>query len=119
MGGRQAISADSSALLSLHAAYHDRYPALFESSAGGNAATRFDILFAHPQAQLTLTRDRSLIGAGAKADERFLPALDRWFQQERTAPTASEIGRRRTESLTCFAVSLACLASVQIWRRVG
>jgi anthranilate synthase component 1 len=91
VGGRQAISADSSALLSLHAAYPDRYPALFESSAAGNSATRFDILLAHPQSQLTLTRDRSLIGPGAEADGHFLRALDRWFQQERTAPTSSEL----------------------------
>jgi anthranilate synthase component 1 len=75
--GRQAISADSSALLSLHAAFPDRYPALFESSAAGNVATRFDILFAHPQAQLTA--------------ERFLPALDRWFEQEREPHTPSDL----------------------------
>jgi anthranilate synthase component 1 len=77
--GRQAISADPSALLSLHAAFPDRYPALFESTAAGNVARRFDILFAHPQGQLT------------SADGRFLPALDRWFQQEQTAPTASDL----------------------------
>jgi anthranilate synthase component I len=87
----QAISADSSALLALHAASPERYPALFESTAASSAAMRFDILFAHPQAQLTLTRDRSLVGPAAEADGRFLPALDRWFQQERTADTASEI----------------------------
>jgi anthranilate synthase component I len=75
----QAISADSAALLSLHAAFPERYPALFESTAAGNVSTRFDILFAHPQAQLT------------SADGRFLPALDRWFQQEQTAPTASDL----------------------------
>jgi anthranilate synthase component I len=77
VGGRQAISADPSALLSLHAAYPDRYPALFESSAAGNARTRFDILFAHPQAQLTT--------AG------FLPALDHWFEQERVPALASDL----------------------------
>lgn len=77
MRGRQAISADPSALLSLHAAFPDRYPALFESSAAGNARTRFDILFAHPQAQLTTTG--------------FLPALDRWFERERTPVVASDL----------------------------
>jgi anthranilate synthase component 1 len=75
--GRQAISADSSALLSLHAALPDRYPALFESSAAGNAATRFDILFAHPQARLTA--------------DPFLPALDRWFEQERLPHESSDL----------------------------
>jgi anthranilate synthase component 1 len=80
----QAISADSSALLSLHAAFPERYPGLFESTAAGNATTRFDILFAHPQAQLTLTRDRSL-------PDGFLPALDRWFQQEQTSSSTSDL----------------------------
>ncbi len=45
----QPVSADASALLALHAAFPERYPALFESAAAGNAATRFDILFAYPQ----------------------------------------------------------------------
>jgi anthranilate synthase component 1 len=75
--GSHSISADPSALLSLHAAYPDRYPALFESTAAGNSATRFDILFAHPQAQLI--------------SDSFLPALDRWWQQERTTAIASEL----------------------------
>jgi anthranilate synthase component 1 len=83
----EPISADSSALLSLHAAFPERYPALFESTAAGNLHTRFDILFAHPQAQLTLRRDGLLHGPNAQtdahADGRFLPALDRWWQRER------------------------------------
>jgi anthranilate synthase component 1 len=87
----EPISADSSALLSLHAAFPDRYPALFESSAAGNVATRFDILFAHPQAQLTLSRDRCLAGPGAGSDGRFLPALDRWWERERTGVTPGNI----------------------------
>jgi len=77
--GSLPISADPSALLSLHATLPDRYPALFESSAAGNEATRFDILFAHPQAQLTT------------ADGPFLSALDRWFEQEQINPTASDL----------------------------
>lgn len=85
------ISADSSALLALHASLPGRYPALFESTAAGNAATRFDILFAHPQAQLTLTRDRALAGADAEADESFLSALDRWWQKERVPHAATHI----------------------------
>ncbi len=79
MRGRQVTSADASALLSLHAAFPDRYPALLESTAAGNAPQRFDILFAHPQAQLTA------------ADGPFLPALDRWFQQERAASQLSNL----------------------------
>ncbi|MET0533605.1 MAG: aminodeoxychorismate synthase component I [Steroidobacter sp.] len=91
MRGLQSISADSSALLSLHATFPDRYPALLESTAAGNSATRFDILFAHPQAQLTLTRERSLVGPGAEKDGRFLSALDRWFARERTDGVTNDI----------------------------
>lgn len=83
----QPVSADSSALLALHAAFPDRYPALFESAAAGNAATCFDILFAYPQARLSLLRDGTLSGP-ANCDDKFLPALDRWWQSERTEPRA-------------------------------
>jgi anthranilate synthase component 1 len=87
----QPVSADSSALLALHSAFPERYPALFESAAAGNANNRFDILFAHPQARLTLSRDGVLSGATADADGRFLPALDRWWLQERSPDTHSEL----------------------------
>lgn len=87
----QPVSADSSALLALHSAFPERYPALFESAAAGNANNRFDILFAHPQARLTLSRDGVLSGAAADTDGRFLPALDRWWQQERSQNTHSEL----------------------------
>lgn len=87
----QPVSADASALLALHAAFPDRYPALFESAAAGNANNRFDILCAHPQARLTLSRDGALSGATAALDNRFLPALDRWWQQERVQHTHSEL----------------------------
>ncbi len=82
----QPVSADSSALLALHASFPDRYPALFESAAAGNAPTRFDILFAYPQERITLRRDGGLDPATGTAG--FLPALDRWFARERI-PTSS------------------------------
>ncbi|WP_349258746.1 aminodeoxychorismate synthase component I [Steroidobacter sp.] len=82
------VSADPSALLALHAAFPDRYPALFESAAAGNAATRFDILFAHPQARLSLRADGTLNFSTGSNDKRFLPALDRWWQSERSSATA-------------------------------
>lgn len=89
----QSVRADSSALLALHAAFPERYPALFESAAAGNACTRFDILFAFPQARLWLHRDGTLSGdIGASADPSgagFLSALDRWWQAERTDAVAS------------------------------
>ena len=69
--------------------FPDRYPALFESSAAGAAHTRFDILFAHPQQRLTIGCDGLLSGPTASADQLFLPALDRWWQQERIDVTES------------------------------
>jgi anthranilate synthase component 1 len=87
----QPVSADPSALLALHAAFPDRYPALFESAAAGNADTRFDILFAYPQAQLTLGRDGVLSGTEAGTDQRFLPALDRWWQHEHVAAARDDV----------------------------
>jgi anthranilate synthase component 1 len=84
----QPVSADASALLALHAAFPDRYPALFESAAAGNAPTRFDILFAYPQNRLSLRRDGTL-SSPTGTDDKFLPALDRWWQDERTKPHAN------------------------------
>ncbi|MBM0105577.1 aminodeoxychorismate synthase component I [Steroidobacter sp. S1-65] len=84
----QPLSADSSALLALHAAFPDRYPALFESAAAGASATRFDILFAYPQARLSLLRDGRLSGHAVASDERFLSGLDRWWRSERRSPIA-------------------------------
>jgi hypothetical protein len=71
----EPIDVDPAALLALHAASPDLYPALFESAAAGEPLGRFDILFAHPAVASC---------AGATA-ERFLPALDRWWQREREA----------------------------------
>lgn len=79
----QPISADASALLALHAAFPDRYPALFESAAAGNASTRFDILFAYPQERLSLLRDGTLSGRTGAVKGGFLAALDEWWQAER------------------------------------
>jgi len=68
----EPIDVDPAALLALHAASPDLYPALCESAAAGEPLGRFDILFAHPAGCLT-------------ASDRFLPALDRWWRQERAA----------------------------------
>ena len=84
----QPVSADSSALLALHAAFPDRYPALFESAAAGAATARFDILFAYPQARLSLLRDGTLIGRPGASDPHFLSGLDRWWQSERGSRVA-------------------------------
>jgi anthranilate synthase component 1 len=85
----EPIDVDPAALLALHAASPELYPALFESAAageplgrssascaGGSAylrGSRYDILFAHPAGRLI----------ASPGSERFLPALDRWWQRER------------------------------------
>jgi len=72
------ISADSSALLSLHAAFPDRYPALFESTAASQAGSSFDVLFAYPQETLT-------------SGGHFLSALDDAWRRERCEPVTSNV----------------------------
>jgi anthranilate synthase component I len=69
----ESIDVDPAALLALHAASPDLYPALFESAAAGEPLGRFDILFAHPAGRLV----------GTATSQSFLPALDRWWQRER------------------------------------
>jgi anthranilate synthase component 1 len=71
----EAIDVDPGALLALHAVSPDLYPALFESAAAGEPLGRFDILFAHPAGRLVATA----------TSERFLPALDGWWQREQVA----------------------------------
>jgi anthranilate synthase component 1 len=84
------ITLEADALLALHAAFPDRYPALFESAASGTVVGRFDILFGAPGATLTLRPDGTLAGDAPidmSTDARwtFLDALDRWWQQEARA----------------------------------
>ncbi|HEV8330077.1 MAG TPA: aminodeoxychorismate synthase component I [Steroidobacteraceae bacterium] len=75
----QPVDVDPAALLALHAASPDLYPALFESAAAGDPLGRFDILFAHPAESFV-------------ASEHFLPALDRAWQRERAAAVRSQTG---------------------------
>ncbi len=56
----QPVAIDPAVLLALHAAFPERYPALFESAAPGEPLGRFDILFACPGACLTLRADGTL-----------------------------------------------------------
>lgn len=73
-----------SMLLELHAAYPDRYPALFESAARGEPLGRFDVLFAFPSAKLTLDATGRLRGEpSALTMPAFLDALDAWWIRER------------------------------------
>ncbi|MBC7984816.1 MAG: aminodeoxychorismate synthase component I [Candidatus Obscuribacterales bacterium] len=74
------------ALLRLHAAHPLRYPVLLQSAALGEPLGRYDILLAHPQAQLKLHAEGSLTGAlEGDQGKGFLAALDLWWQRERIA----------------------------------
>ena len=76
-------------LLPLAAANPRRYPALLESVAKGGSRTRYDILFAFPQAELRLGADGRVVDAeGAVVGTRFLDALDAAWTAERSAATS-------------------------------
>jgi anthranilate synthase component I len=78
-------------LLALHAANPARYPALFESAATGPRG-RFDILFAFPEARLTLRHDGTLFSdRGDDPGGSFLDALDRWWSAHRLDSTESDL----------------------------
>jgi anthranilate synthase component 1 len=77
-----SVRAEPETLLALHAAFPDRYPVLLESAAAGQPLGRFDILFAHPGARLTLHRTGALVGPESSSAGTFLSALDRWWRRE-------------------------------------
>lgn len=79
----RAVTVSPSALLALHAAKPDRYPALFESAAAGEPLGRYDILFAFPAERLVLHSDHRLSGPTAHLGGTFLNALDAWWLRER------------------------------------
>lgn len=81
----RSVQLDASSLLALHAAHPHRYPALFESAAAGTSLGRFDILFGCPQGSLSLTADGLIAPDGSASNSAFLPALDRWWRELRTA----------------------------------
>jgi anthranilate synthase component 1 len=88
----QPVDVPPAALLALHAAQPRKYPALFESAAPGRPLGRFDILFACPQARLTLHRDGLLSGPRTDvAAGVFLRALDLWRQDERVPATQAGV----------------------------
>lgn len=73
-------------LLPLAAAFPARYPALLESVARGVARTRYDILFAFPDDEIRLDRDRVVRDAGGcRLGGSFLDALDAAWQGARVA----------------------------------
>jgi anthranilate synthase component 1 len=79
----QPVVLEDATLLSLHAAFPDRYPALFESAAAGSVLGRYDILFACPADELTLHANGELTGPASTATSTsFLSALDAWWRTE-------------------------------------
>ena len=73
-------------LLPLAAAQPRRYPGLLESVARGPARTRYDILFAFPEAEIRLEADGCVVdGDGSTLASAFLDALDRAWASERVA----------------------------------
>jgi anthranilate synthase component I len=78
---------DPGDLLALHRAAPSRYPFLLESAAAGTAQGRADLLLGWPEESLVLDRQGQLSGPGATRDHDFLAALDRWWQQARSADT--------------------------------
>jgi anthranilate synthase component 1 len=81
----QPIELERAALLALHAAYPERYPALLESAASGRPLGRYDILFAFPRASLTLSGSGlHANGLDALESTAFLHELDRWWRRERS-----------------------------------
>lgn len=88
----EPVRLQRSALLALHAAQPENYPALFESAAAGERLGRYDILFAYPTARLTLQRDGTLLEpTGATSRASFLASLDRWWQSERVPTQVNEL----------------------------
>lgn len=108
------VAVTPDALLALHAARPERYPAFLESAASaqsmglpagvalasGSPCGRFDILFACPGSRLTLdgtgrlrmdSAQADLVGADASVvKENFLHALDRWWLREQAAPAVDQ-----------------------------
>ena len=105
------VAVTPDALLALHAARPERYPAFLESAASaqslgmatglalasGSPCGRFDILFACPGSRLTLdgagrlTMDSTQADLpGAEDGGDFLQALDRWWLSERAAPAVDQ-----------------------------
>ncbi|MHA6203214.1 aminodeoxychorismate synthase component I [Dyella soli] len=73
-------------LLAPAAAFPDRYPGLLESVTRGTPQSRYDILFAFPQASLTLHADgRLLDGQGNERSGHFLDALDDAWRADRSS----------------------------------
>lgn len=84
------VAVSATDLLQLHAAHPERYPVLLQSAALGTELSRYDILLAHPQAQLKLRGDGTLISSRPCQASTFLGALDELWSVERTSESTPE-----------------------------
>jgi anthranilate synthase component 1 len=89
----QPVVCDPRALLWLHAARSERYPALLASSASAGPLGRYDILFCHPAGALVKDGRGTLACSahGIEADGGFLATLDRWWRRERRACAMTQL----------------------------
>lgn len=80
-------------LVSLHGQRPERYPFFLESVATGTPRSRFDILLAFPQGQLTLDAGGALRrdGAAAPPGASFLDALDAWWRELRSETVPGQL----------------------------
>ena len=76
-------------LLSLHINHPERYPFLLESVAHGTAHSRYDILFAFPEASIQLNCQGTVetsnveINSVELENRQFLECLDEWWLQNK------------------------------------
>ena len=79
-------------LLSLHIHHPERYPFLLESVAHGTSHSRYDILFAFPEASIQLNNQgcveiNNIENSNVDLkSQQFLECLDEWWQQNRKEP---------------------------------
>ena len=79
-------------LLSLHIHHPERYPFLLESVAHGTSHSRYDILFAFPEASIQLNNQGCVEVNNIETcnielkSQQFLECLDEWWQQNRKEP---------------------------------
>lgn len=71
-------------LLELHINHPERYPFLLESVAHGTTHSRYDILFAFPEASIQLNRSGTVETSNVDLENRqFLECLDEWWLQNK------------------------------------
>lgn len=74
-------------LLALHINHPERYPFLLESVAHGTPHSRYDVLFAFPEASIQLNSHGHVATNNIELkSQQFLECLDEWWLQNRKEP---------------------------------